>query len=119
MCLCVGCWLEGGQRMGRDPVETIRYFGSRNKLFKVHFRNVTAPLPHSTETLLDDGYYDMYRVMKALVEVKFDGIVIPDHIPGVGNPPAGQLHTGPNAGLAYLIAYMRALLNAVNSEMKG
>ncbi len=117
MCLCVGCWLEGGQRMGRDPVETIRYFGSRNKLFKVHFRNVTAPLPHSTETLLDDGYYDMYRVMKSLVEVKFDGIVIPDHIPGVGNPPSGQPQTGPNAGLAYLIAYMRALFNAVNSEM--
>ncbi len=125
MCLCVGCWLEGGQLMGRDPVETIKYFGARNKLFKVHFRNVTAPLPHSTETLLDDGYYDMYKVMKALVEVKFDGIAIPDHIPGVGNPPAGvqarpaPAEFAPNAGLAYLVAYMRALLNAVNSEMKA
>lgn len=126
MCLCLGCWLEGGPRMGKDPLETIRYFGGRKKLFKVHFRNVTAPLPHSTETLLDDGYYDMYKLMKALVEVEFDGIVIPDHIPGVGAlppgtppPAAGSSDFRPNAGLAYLIGYMRALLNAANSELKA
>ena len=120
ICLCVGCWLEGGPLMGKDPVETIKYFGSRRKLFKVHFRNVSAPLPHFTETLLDDGYYDMYKVMKALVEVGFDGIVIPDHIPGVGALPAGTAPGGnpsefrPNPGLAYLIGYMNALLNRAN-----
>ena len=126
MCLCVGCWLEGGPLMGKEPVETIRFFGGRKKLFKVHFRNVTAPLPHSTETLLDDGYYDMYKVMKALVEVSFDGIAIPDHIPGLGNPlvgtqpPAsGSSDFRPSVGLAYLIGSMRSLLNAVNSEMKA
>jgi len=125
MCLCVGCWLEGGPLMGRDPVETIKYFGARNRLFKVHFRNVTAPLPHSTEALLDDGYYDMYKVMKALVEVRFDGIVIPDHVPDVGYPmatvnaQAGSTDFRPNAGLAYLIAYMRALLNSANSGIKA
>ena len=43
MCLCVGTWLEGGPRMGKDPAEVIRYFGPRKKLFKIHFRNVTAP----------------------------------------------------------------------------
>jgi len=37
--------------MGKDVVETIRYFGARKKLFKVHFRNVSAPLPHFHETL--------------------------------------------------------------------
>jgi len=127
MCLCVGCWLEGGPLMGKDPVETIKYFGSRKKLFKVHLRNVTAPLPHSTETLLDDGYYDMYKVMKALVEVKFDGIVIPDHIPSVGNPrpgtptaaQPGPTEYRPSSGLAYLIGYMRALFNAANSEVNS
>jgi mannonate dehydratase len=123
MCLCVGCWLEGGPLMGKDVVETIKYFGSRKKLFKVHFRNVSAPLPHFTETLMDDGYYDMYKVMKAMVEVNFDGIAIPDHIPGLGNPPAGGQGRGggagqfrPNPGLAYCIGYMNALLKAVQSE---
>jgi len=46
----------------------IRYFGSRKKLFKIHFRNVSAPLPHFTETMIDDGYYDMSKIMRALVE---------------------------------------------------
>lgn len=118
MCLCVGCWLEGGPLMGKDAVETIKYFGGQKKLFKVHFRNVSAPLPHFHETFMDDGYYDMYKVMDALVEVNFDGIVIPDHIPSMGyapgkTPPRFQGETyRPNPGLAYCIAYMRALLNA-------
>jgi mannonate dehydratase len=128
MCLCVGCWLEGGPLVRKDAVETIKYFGSRKKLFKVHFRNVSAPLPHFSETLLDDGYYDMYKVMKALVEVDFDGIAIPDHIPFVGGPAGGGQRGGgaqagarefrPSPGLAYLIGYMRALHNAAKSELK-
>lgn len=124
MCLCVGCWLEGGPLMGRDPVETIKYFGGRKKLFKVHFRNVSAPLPHFTETMMDDGYYDMYKVMKALVDVGFEGIAIPDHIPGVGQVQggapaargAGAPQFRPNPGLAYCIAYMTALLKAAQSN---
>nr|MBC8231124.1 mannonate dehydratase [bacterium] len=81
MCLCVGCWLEGGELMGKDVLETIHYFGGMGKLFKVHFRNVNEPLPHFVETFLDNGYMDMYKVMKALREVNFKGVAIPDHIP--------------------------------------
>ena len=59
LCLCVGCWLEGGELMGKDVLETIQYFGEREKIFKVHFRNVNRPLPYFVETFLDDGYMDM------------------------------------------------------------
>ena len=54
MCFCVGCWLEGGELMGKDVIESIRYFGERNKIFKVHFRNVDQPLPHFVETFVDN-----------------------------------------------------------------
>lgn len=112
VCLCVGCWLEGGALMGRDVVETIRYFGSRGKLFKVHFRNVTAPMPEGfVETLLDDGYGDMYRVMRALREVGFDGAVISDHLP--------QIVGGRRTAEAYAIGYMTALLQAVNTGISA
>lgn len=111
ICLCVGCWLEGGDLMGKDVLETIRYFGERGKIFKVHFRNVDAPLPHFVETFMDDGYMDMYRVMKALREVRFDGAVIADHVP--------QIAGGSRAGLAYNIAYMRALLERAEEEVGG
>ena len=109
MCLCVGCWLEGGPGMGRDVIETIRYFGRQGKIFKVHFRNVSAPLPHFVETFVDDGYMDMYRVMRALQEVDFRGAVIPDHIPAMVG--------GPRAGVAYTIGYMKALIQRAEQEV--
>jgi mannonate dehydratase len=123
VCLCVGCWLEGGPLMGKDAADAIRYFGSHGKLFKVHFRNVSAPLPHFIETFMDNGYYEMSKIMKAMVDVKFDGIAIPDHIPqlAVGAAAAGgagdAMRVASNrAGQAYSIAYMRALMKAAMEE---
>ena len=109
VCLCVGCWLEGGERMGADVIDTIHHFGEQRKLFKVHFRNVSNPLPDAwRETFIDDGYMDMHRVMQALRAVEYDGCIIPDHIPSMVG--------GARPGLAYSIAYMRALVQAVNNE---
>ena len=113
VCLCVGCWLEGGPAgMGCDVIEAVRHFGRQNKLFKVHFRNVSNPMPEPwRETFIDDGYQDMHLVLRALREVGFDGCIIPDHIP--------QMLGGHRPGLAYSIAYMRALVQAVNNEFGG
>jgi mannonate dehydratase len=110
MCLCCGTWLEGGKNMRRNLLETIQYFGSRGKIFKIHFRNVNAPLPHFVETFVDDGYMDMYKVMRALREVNFNGAMIPDHIPGM---------IGDRAGTAYTIAYMKAYRQRANEEVAG
>jgi len=111
ICLCVGCWLEGGNLMGKDVLETIRYFGGQGRIFKVHLRNVDAPLPHFVETFLDNGYMDMYKVMRALREVRFDGAVIADHVPGMVG--------GTRAATAYSIGYMRALLERANAEVRS
>jgi mannonate dehydratase len=124
ICLCCGCWLEGGKDLvGNTPDEFIRYFGARKKIFKIHFRNVSAPLPHFIETFMDDGYFDMYKIMKALRDVNYDGIVIPDHIPRLG-PQGAPGQRGANdgysrAGLAYCIAYLRALRDRANREAKA
>ncbi len=113
VCLCVGCWLEGGTiGMGNTPVDAIKHFAAKGQLFKVHFRNVTNPMPEPwAETLIDNGYQNMYEVMRALREVKFDGCIIPDHIPAMLG--------GPRVGTAYSIAYMRALIQAANFEFGG
>jgi hypothetical protein len=76
---------------------------------------------------MDDGYYNMYKVMEALVDVNFDGLVIPDHVPELGIPPegmqrgpasvsgsAGQFR--PSPGLAYSLGYMNATLKAALSN---
>ena len=127
VCLCCGSWLEGGRMTGAEPVEMIRYFGRMKKLFKIHFRNVSAPLPHFTETMIDDGYYDMSKVMKALVEVKFEGIVIPDHVPGVGSDPRAEPGRGrgaraagefrPSPALGYLLGCMNSMLVAAQGKL--
>jgi mannonate dehydratase len=108
MCLCVGCWLEGGSLMGKDVIETIRYFGKQNKIFKVHLRNVNQPLPHFTETFINDGYADMYKILKALKEVDFDGVIIADHIPAMA--------FGRNTGTAFSVGYIKGLVERVIAE---
>jgi mannonate dehydratase len=103
--------LEGGRQItGKDPEEMIRYFGAE-KIWKIHFRNVSSPLPRFVETFMDNGYYDMYKIMKALRDVSFDGIVILDHSP--------DLLGGGNAQTSYGFAYMKALLNRANAEAKA
>jgi mannonate dehydratase len=112
LTFCVGTWAEGGARMGKDVFEMIRHFGGRGKIVDVHFRNVSAPLPHFVETFPDDGYLDLYRVMKALREVGFRGAMEPDHVPQL----AGDKGLRP-AGTAYCIAVMRAWLRRANEEV--
>jgi mannonate dehydratase len=63
------------------------------------------------EAFLDNGYMDMYSVMKALREVGFKGVVIPDHIP--------QMGAHPQVGTAYTIAYIKAFVQRVNEELGG
>jgi mannonate dehydratase len=101
MCLCCGTWAEGGAAMGIDPAGAVRYFGGRKEIYEIHFRNVSSPLPHFHETHVDDGYYDMYKVMKALVDVKYDGIVHLDH--------AVPMEGGNRTYEAFAMGYMRAM----------
>lgn len=112
LTLCVGTWSEGGDRMGKDVFEMIRDFGGRRRIRVIHFRNVSSPLPRFHETFPDDGYLDMYRVMKTLREVRFDGCAVPDHLPQLAGDPGLQ-----RASLAYCVATMRALLRRANEEV--
>jgi mannonate dehydratase len=100
---CIGTWAEGGTAMGLGIEEAIRLFAARDKLCTVHFRNVSSPLPLFTETFLDNGYVNMAGVARALLDVGFDGLAIPDHCPTLASDPDGR------AALAHSIGYMQAL----------
>jgi mannonate dehydratase len=109
MEFCTGCWLEGGDHFG-NMLEAIRYFVEQKRIFIVHFRNVTAPLPEFTETFLDNGYMDMYQAMKIFVQTGYDGTMILDHTPEF----AGGYALG--GGTGYAIGYMRALIERAEAE---
>ena len=107
VCLCVGSWIEGGERTGKNVLEAIRHFAGQKKLFKVHFRNVSEPLPKGfVETFPDDGYVDMSRVMRALHESGYSGAVISDHLPNMVG--------GRRSAEAFALGYMRGLVQAVS-----
>ena len=112
MEFCVGCWLEGGEAFG-DVLEGIRYFQEDGRILIVHFRNVSSTLPYFTETFLDNGYMDMYKVMKTFVESGYSGTMIYDHTPQFA-PGYSQ-----GAGTAYAIGYMRALIERAEAELNA
>ena len=136
MCLCIGCWLEGGKAMGCDVVETIRYFGGQGKIFKVHYRNIDKRLPGFVGTFVDEGYFDLHQAMHTLSDVE-DGTLVPDHpqqmdddvlyqamcaLSDVGFDgaliPDHDLPTGADGrlGTAYILTYMCALQKRVEKE---
>jgi mannonate dehydratase len=109
---CVGTWAEGGEGMGKDVFEMIADFGDRGRILDIDFRNVSATMPHFVETFPDEGYLDLYEVMKALRRVGYAGLVVPDHIPQLaGDDPFRR------GGLGYCIASIRAMLQRANQEV--
>ncbi len=108
--LCGGIWLEGGEKMGVDLTEAIRWFVSNKKTWEFHFRNVSSPLPRFLETFPDNGYYDMYKAMEALVGVGYSGIVHLDHTPAMVGAPY--------AYAAYATGYMKACLQRALAEAR-
>jgi mannonate dehydratase len=102
MLFCQGCVTE---MQGVDVYEAIRHMGSINKIVMVHFRNVRGEFPKFQETFVDNGDVDMYRAMQAYRDVGFKGPFSLDHSPlFAGSEVANQ---------AFVVGYMRALIQAV------
>jgi mannonate dehydratase len=95
--------------MGENAVEAIRYFGQRDRINHVHFRNVRVQVPKHkySETFHDEGECDMPACMKAFREVGYARLIIPDHTPEItGDTTASAI------GWAWALGYMRALEQA-------
>ena len=104
---CHGCWSE--MRQGEGVLDAIRYFGERNKILYVHFRDVQGGVEDFTECFLGDGNCNPVESIRALKEVGFNGFLIPDHVPHmVGDTDWNH------RGRAWTVGYIQALIDAVN-----
>jgi mannonate dehydratase len=110
VCLCCGTWMEGGKYMGKDVFAAAREFARMGKLWKIHLRNVSSPIPDFVEAFIDDGYTDMKKVMRTLVDVDFRGILIADHVPAM---------VGGRTGWGYSIGYIKALYDMARDERRS
>ncbi len=105
------------RELGEDPVDVCRYFGARDQINHVHFRNVVTRVPNLdyTEVWLDEGQVDMFAVMSELVRQKYPRLIYPEH------PPKNDADTQDRSdgvsssnytGFAYTVGYARAMMQA-------
>ena len=93
---------------GGDVLQTIRYFGERDCINHVHFRNVRTIIPKYkyVEVFIDEGQNDMLAAMRALHEVGYSHMLVPDHSPFI------QGDTNRFGAWGYALGYIRALYKA-------
>jgi mannonate dehydratase len=107
---CQGTVSEMLAKPGEEIYDVIRYFGSRGKIFNVHFRNIRGGFLKFTEVLPDDGDVDMPRALRTYREVGYDGMIMPDHVPQIVGDVVGQ------KAFAFCFGYIQALLQQLRAE---
>jgi len=106
---CQGTVSEMLQDPGKEIHDVIRWFGSRKKIFNVHFRNIRGKRDDFMEVAPDEGSVDMYRAMQTYKEVGYPYMVHPDHV--VASPSdTGSEYT------SFVYGYIRALIQAVDQQ---
>lgn len=101
--------------MGEAIAPAIEYFGKRNKIFFVHFRDIRGNKWNFEETFHDEGITDMYGAMKTYYEVGYQGPMRPDHVPTVEGD--SNDHPGySELGTLFAIGYIKGLMEAVEKE---
>jgi len=106
---CQGTVSEQLEKPGEQIFDVIRYFGSRKKIFSVHFRNIEGGFLNFRETFIDNGSVDMLKAMRVYKEVGYDGMLMPDHVPQMEGLDSAQ-------GFAFAFGYIKALIAAVSAE---
>jgi mannonate dehydratase len=104
---CQGTVCEMLSDPNREIHEVIRYFGSRKKIFNVHFRNIRGGFLDFQETFPDAGDVDMPAALRTYKEIGYDGMLMPDHVPAI------EGDTGGRQAFAFAFGYIRGLLDAV------
>jgi mannonate dehydratase len=107
---CQGTVSEMLAKPGEEIYDVIRYFGTRGKIFNVHFRNIRGGFLKFQEVLPDDGDVDMPRALRVYREIGFEGMVMPDHVPQIVGDVGGQ------KAFAFCHGYIQALLQTLRSE---
>jgi mannonate dehydratase len=105
---CQGTVSEMLQNPGQEIFDVIRYFGSRKKIFNVHFRNIRGRRDDFQEVYPDEGDIDLVRAIKVYREVGYPYLLMPDHVPEAPGDPGGL------QSFAFCYGYIRALIQSLD-----
>jgi mannonate dehydratase len=106
---CQGTVSEMLHNPGAEIFDVIRYFGSRKKIFNVHFRNIRGHRDDFVEVYPDEGDVNFVKAIQVYKEVGYPYMLMPDHVPVATNDPDGL------QSFAYCYGYIRALIQSVAS----
>lgn len=104
---CQGTVSEMLQDPGKEIYDVIRYFGSRKKIFNVHFRNIRGHRDDFQEVYPDEGDIDFVKAIRTYREVGYPYLLMPDHVPVAANDPQGL------QSFAFCYGYIRALIQSL------
>ncbi len=107
---CQGTVSEMLQNPKKEIHDVIRYFGTRGKIFNVHFRNIKGGWLNFQEVHPDEGDVDMMAAARTYKEVGYSGMLMPDHVPKI------EGDTGGRQAFAFAFGYIRAILQMLERE---
>jgi mannonate dehydratase len=105
---CQGTVSEMLADPGKEIFDVIRYFGTRDKIFNVHFRNIRGHRNDFIEVFPDEGDVDFVKAIQVYKEVGYKYLLMPDHVPQAAADPGGL------QSFAFAYGYIRALIQAVD-----
>lgn len=99
---CMGSFSQlGGEKAVLDMINE---FVPKKRIHMVHFRDVQGTIEKFSECYLGEGRYDPAKIMKALSDNGYAGLVLDDHVPFLTNDTRWG-HTS----RAYTYGYLKAL----------
>lgn len=107
---CQGTVSEMLENPGKEIYDVIRWFGSRGKIFNVHFRNIKGKFLDFQEVMPEEGVVNMIQAARTYKEVGYSGMLMPDHVPKI------EGDTGGKQAFAFGYGYIRAVLQLLESE---
>jgi mannonate dehydratase len=106
---CQGTVCEMLDDPRKEILDVIRYFGSRKKIFNVHFRNIKGHRLDFRETFPDEGDINFLECARVYREVGYEGMLMPDHAPQIEGDKSGL-------AFAFEIGYIQAIIQTVKNE---
>lgn len=109
--LCLGSTAEGLKDPRTEILPIIKWVGERKQIFNIHLRNIKGGWNYFQEVYPDNGDMDFAEIIRALKNVGYDKMVMPDHIPQHDDPASGL------QGHAFAFGYIKALIDVIGKEV--
>jgi len=104
---CQGTVSENLENPKEEIFDVIRYFGTRKKIFNVHFRNIRGKRnDFVAEIFPDEGDIDFVKALRVYREIGYEDMLMPDHAPAVPGDPNASRENFPS-----IFGYIRGLMD--------